>query len=144
MVHVSMHFLYVFLLFDLSISYPFINHPLLPCLMKKCLKMRRGTTFCGAVSTYGFKPYRPTSASPSHPSMHCLDMHRLYLQDTLETHVGQSSHLASLIMEQKSVRNISSYKQSTVSFTFENKERCYHFARCSNSQSTCSMFCIRH
>ena len=46
------------------------------------------------------KPYQPTSASPSHPSMHCLDMHRSYLQDTLETHIGQSSHLACLIAEQ--------------------------------------------
>ena len=26
------------------------------------------------------EPYCPTSASPSHPSMHCLDMHRSYLQ----------------------------------------------------------------
>ena len=28
--------------------------------------------------------------------MHCLDMHILYLEDTWETHVGQSSHSASL------------------------------------------------
>ena len=28
--------------------------------------------------------------------MHCLDMHILYLEDMWETHVGQSSHLASL------------------------------------------------
>ena len=28
--------------------------------------------------------------------MHCLDMHILYLEDTWETHVGQSFHLASL------------------------------------------------
>ena len=28
--------------------------------------------------------------------MHCLDMHILYLEDTWETHIGQSSHSASL------------------------------------------------
>ena len=28
--------------------------------------------------------------------MHCLDMHILYLEDMWETHIGQSSHLASL------------------------------------------------
>ena len=28
--------------------------------------------------------------------MHCLDMHILYLEDTWETHVGQSSHSVSL------------------------------------------------
>ena len=28
--------------------------------------------------------------------MHCLDMHILYLEDMWETHVGQSSHSASL------------------------------------------------
>ena len=39
------------------------------------------------------KPYQPTSASPSCPSMHCLDMHRSYLQDMWETNIGQSSHL---------------------------------------------------
>ena len=62
------------------------------------------------------KPYRPTSASPSHPSMHCLDMHGLYLWDMWETHVGQSSHSASLKIKRNSVRNISSYKQSTATF----------------------------
>ena len=28
--------------------------------------------------------------------MHCLDMHILYLEDTWETHIGQSFHSASL------------------------------------------------
>ena len=28
--------------------------------------------------------------------MHCLDMHILYLEDMWETHIGQSSHSASL------------------------------------------------
>ena len=42
------------------------------------------------------KPCPPTLASPSRPSMHCLDMHISYLEDMWETHVGQSSHLVSL------------------------------------------------
>ena len=42
------------------------------------------------------KPCQPTSASPSRPSMHYLDMHISCLEGTPETHVEQSSRLASL------------------------------------------------
>ena len=42
------------------------------------------------------KPCQPTSASPSRPSLHYLDMHISCLEGMSETHVGQSSHLASL------------------------------------------------
>ena len=47
------------------------------------------------------KPSQPTSASPSRPSMHYLDMHISYPEGTWETHVGQSSHSASLKKTQK-------------------------------------------
>ena len=61
------------------------------------------------------KPCQPTSASPSRPSMHYLDMHISCLEGLWETHIGQSSRSASLNKNLKRVRNILSYEQSTIS-----------------------------
>ena len=88
------------------------------------------------------KPCQLTSASPSCLPMHYLDMHISCLEGTWETHVGQSSRSASLNKNKKGREKFYHMNNQPSVVTFENKERCYHFARCSNSQSTCGTFWI--
>ena len=69
------------------------------------------------------KPSQPTSASPSRPSMHYLDMHISCLEGMWETHIGQSSCSASLKKTKKGLETFHHMNNQPLVVTFENKER---------------------